>query len=30
MGLTLFIITIVVNLTANAVVSRATKRVQGA
>jgi len=29
MGLTLFIITIVVNLTATAVVSRATKRVQG-
>lgn len=30
MGLTLFILTIVVNLTATAVVSRATKRVQGA
>ena len=30
MGLTLFIITIVVNLTATAVVNRATRRVQGA
>jgi phosphate transport system permease protein len=30
MGLTLFVITIVVNLTATAVVSRATRRVQGA
>ena len=30
MGLTLFILTIVVNLTATAVVNRATKRVQGA
>ena len=30
MGLTLFILTIIVNLTATAVVSRATKRVQGA
>ena len=30
MGLTLFIMTIVVNLSANAVVGRATKRVQGA
>ena len=30
MGLTLFVITIVVNLTATAVVNRATSRVQGA
>ncbi len=30
MGLTLFLLTIVVNLTANAVVTRATKKVQGA
>jgi phosphate transport system permease protein len=30
MGLTLFLLTIVVNLTANTVVNRATKRVQGA
>ena len=30
MGLTLFIITIIVNLIATAVVNRATRRVQGA
>ena len=30
MGLTLFILTIVVNLIATAVVNRATRRVQGA